>query len=305
MLEVKHLQTLLAIKNCGSLQEAAERLHLTQSAISHQLRDLEVRLQLSLLNRRTRPAQLTTAGLRIVKLAEEILPRIQAVELELRKLSSGRAGRLHVAIDCHSCFQWLMPTLDTFRKEWTEVALDLTAAFSFAPLPALTRGSLDIVITSDPEKIEGIEYIPLFAYELVLAVPSKSDLAKLKQIGATDLADQVLITYPVERNRLDIFTVLLDPADVEPAAIRTAELTPMIIQLVASGRGVAALPSWALDEYKNLPGLKISSLEQGIWRTLYAGIRAEDRQIPYVNAFINQAIETCFSTLPKIKHVDN
>lgn len=303
MIEVKHMKTLMAIRDCGSLQEAAERLHLTQSALSHQLRDLESRLQVSLLSRRTRPAQLTTAALRIINLAEDILPRIRATEIELRKLSMGKAGRLHVAIDCHSCFQWLMPTLDTFRKEWPEVLLDLTAAFSFAPLPALARGNLDVVITSDPEPLEGIKYTPLFAYELVLAVPSQGVLGKAKNIQPQDFADQVLITYPVERSRLDIFNVFLEPADVEPAAIRTAELTPMIIQLVASGRGVAALPSWALDEYKELPGLKILSLGKGIWRTLHAGVRIEDEKTPYIQAFLNQAIETCFNTLPRIKSV--
>ncbi|MER1940805.1 LysR family transcriptional regulator [Castellaniella sp. FW104-16D08] len=301
MIEVRHLETLLAIRDGGSLQEAAERLHLTQSALSHQLRDLEVRLKTPLLNRRTRPAGLTTAGLRLVTLAQDVLPRIRATELELRRLAAGRAGRLHVAIDCHSCFQWLMPTLDTFRKDWPEVSLDLSAAFSFAPLPALTRGDLDIVITSDPQALDAVDYTPLFTYELVLAVPSQSDIGKARPVEPEDLATQVLITYPVERSRLDIFTTFLDPAGIDPVGTRTAELTPMIVQLVASGRGVAALPSWALDEYKNLPGLRICRLGQGIWRTLQAGRRTEDNDTPYMQAFVEQARRTCFETLPGIR----
>ncbi|MGB3835927.1 LysR family transcriptional regulator [Castellaniella sp.] len=301
MIEVRHLETLLAIRDGGSLQEAAERLHLTQSALSHQLRDLEVRLKTPLLNRRTRPAGLTTAGLRLVALAQDVLPRIRATELELRRLAAGRAGRLHVAIDCHSCFQWLMPTLDTFRKDWPEVSLDLSAAFSFAPLPALTRGDLDIVITSDPQTLDAVDYTPLFTYELVLAVPRQSDIGQARPVEPEDLATQVLITYPVERSRLDIFTTFLDPAGIDPVGIRTAELTPMIVQLVASGRGVAALPSWALDEYKNLPGLRICRLGQGIWRTLQAGRRTEDNDTPYMQAFVEQARRTCFETLPGIR----
>ncbi|MFT0534014.1 LysR family transcriptional regulator [Castellaniella hirudinis] len=304
MLEIRHLETLLAIRDSGSLQEATERLHLTQSALSHQLRDLEVRLKTPLLNRRTRPARLTTAGLRLVALAEDVLPRVRAAELELHRLSLGRAGRLHVAIDCHSCFQWLMPTLDSFRKDWPEVALDLSAAFSFAPLPALNRGDLDVVITSDPEALDGVLYAPLFAYELVLAVSSQGPLGAAQAIAPPDLATQVLITYPVDRGRLDVFTTFLDPAGVEPAGIRTAELTPMIVQLVASGRGVAALPSWALDEYKNLPGLRICRLGDGIWRTLQAGIRAEDAESPYMQAFLEQARRTSFETLPGIRRAD-
>ena len=302
MLEIRHMETLCAIRDAGSLQEAAERLHVTQSALSHQLRDLEVRLKTPLLNRRTRPARLTTAALRIVALATEVLPRVKATERELQRLAAGRTGRLHLAIDCHSCFQWLMPAMDAFRHDWPDVQLDLSAAFSFNPLPALVRGDLDVVITSDPQAIEAIAYQPLFKYELVLALASANPLAQYKYIEPWQLADQVLITYPVERQRLDIFTAFLDPADIEPAAIRTAELTPMIAQLVASQRGIAALPNWALTEYLGQGWLSISHLgPQGVWRTLYAAVRSEDAQSDYVRAFIKQARETCFRTLQGIK----
>jgi len=296
------METLSAIRDGGSLQEAAERLHVTQSALSHQLRDLEVRLKTPLLNRRTRPARLTTAGLRILALADEVLPRIRAVERDLQKLAAGRSGRLHLAIDCHSCFQWLMPALDVFRRDWPDVELDLSAAFSFAPLPALLRGDLDVVITSDPETMEAVEYLPLFRYELVLAVAAANPLAQYKYVDAQQLADQVLITYPVDRQRLDVFNVFLDPAGVEPAGIRKAELTPIIAQLVASQRGVAALPNWALTEYLNQGWLRICHLgEQGVWRMLYAAIRSEDVQADYIQAFLKQARETCFKTLSGIK----
>lgn len=304
MLEIRHLETLCAIRDAGSLQEAAERLHVTQSALSHQLRDLEVRLKTPLLNRRTRPARLTTAGLRILALADEVLPRVKATERELQRLAAGRTGRLHLAIDCHSCFQWLMPALDAFRHDWPDVELDLSAAFAFAPLPALLRGDLDVVVTSDPQAIEGIEYLPLFRYELMLAVAEANPLAQYKYIEPYQLADQVLITYPVERQRLDVFTAFLDPAGIEPAALRKAELTPIIAQLVASQRGVAALPNWALTEYLNQGWLRLCHLgSQGVWRTLYAAMRSEDVQADYLRAFIKQARDTCFKTLTGIKAV--
>ncbi|WP_353171139.1 LysR family transcriptional regulator [Paracandidimonas soli] len=302
MLEIRHLETLTAIREHGSLQEAAEYLHVTQSALSHQLRDLEVRLKTPLLNRRTRPARLTTAALRILALADEVLPRVRATERELARLAAGKTGRLHVAIECHSCFQWLMPALDTFRQQWPDVALDLSAAFSFAPLPALVRGDLDVVITSDPQDIDGVVYMPLFCYELVLAVASANPLAKYTRIAPEQMAEHVLITYPVDRQRLDIFTSFLDPAGVEPASLRKVELTPMMVQLVASQRGVAALPNWALTEYLEQGWLHICHLgEGGVWCTLYAAMRAEDAQSDYLQAFVRQARETCFGTLQGIR----
>ena len=304
MLEVRHLTTLLAIEEAGSLMEASERLHVTQSALSHQLKDLEGRLGAALLVRRTRPVRFTTAGLRVLALAREVLPRVQQTERELKRLAAGQTGRLHIAIECHSCFQWLMPALDAFREHWPEVEMDLSAAFSFAPLPALVRGDLDMVITSDPVENDAVKYLPLFRYELVLAVSRQSPLAASKWIEPEDIADQTLITYPVERERLDVFTAFLNPANEEPAAIRTAELTPMTAQLVAAGRGVAALPNWALTEYTEHDLLKTVRLgEKGVWRTLYAAVRVEDDHTPYMQEFWETAKELCFKTLSGVRAV--
>lgn len=302
MLEIRHLRTLSAIRDTGSLIDAADTLHVTQSALSHQLRDLEERLGTLLLNRRTRPARLTTAALRIVALADEVLPRIRATELELQRLAVGRTGRLYLAIECHSCFQWLMPALDAFRHDWPDVELDLSAAFSFAPLPALVRGDLDVVITSDPIDLDSVSYWPLFRYELILAVASSSPLARFRHIKPDQLVDQILITYPVERERLDIFNDFLGPAGVEPAECRQAELTPVIAQLVASQRGVAALPNWAVTEYLHHGWLDVCHLgEHGVWRTLYAAVRTEDADADYMRGFVEQARTTCFSSLSGIR----
>lgn len=302
MLEIKHLETLTAIRQAGSLQEAAELLHVTQSALSHQLRDLESRLGVTLLNRRTRPARLTTAALRILALADEVLPRVRATEKELQSLAKGESGRLYLAIDCHSCFQWLMPTLDSFRKTWPDVSLDLSAAFSFAPLPALIRGDLDLVITSDPQALNGIEYTPLFRYELVAVLGSQHPLLDSPYLSPQQFSSYTLITYPVNRERLDIFTQFLDHEGVEPAEIRQAELTPMIIQLVASHRGLTALPNWAVDEYIPTGWIHTRPLgPQGVWRTLYAAKRKEDKDAKYVLDFIQQAQDTCFAHLHGIE----
>ncbi len=304
MLELRHLHTLMAIEAAGSLMEAAERLHVTQSALSHQLRDLEHRLGVQLLNRRTRPVRFTTAGLRVLHLAREVLPQVRQTERELRQLASGRSGRLHIAIECHSCFQWLMPALDAFREQWPEVELDLSAAFSFAPLQALVRGDVDMVVTSDPVEHEAVSYLPLFRYELVAAVSNQSPLAAQKFLTPDAFVDHTLITYPVERQRLDIFTAFLDPAGVEPATLRTAELTPMMVQLAAAGRGIAALPNWALAEYSGQSLISTLRLgEKGVWRTLFAAVRCEDEQAAYIAEFMQTARTMCFDSLSGIRAV--
>src|SRR5690606_1427706 len=205
-------------------------------------------------------------------------------------------------LDTLSLHDALPISMDAFRQEWPDVTLDLSAAFSFAPLPALVRGDLDLVITSDPQRLEAVEYLPLFKYELVLAVAQSHPFAASRHIEPEQPEDQTLITYPVERQRLDVFTAFLDPADVEPAAVRKAELTPIIAQLVASNRGVAALPNWALTEYLQQGWLHLCHLgPQGVWRTLYAAVRTEDTDASYVKDFLAIAREVCFKTLDGIR----
>src|SRR5690554_6535321 len=298
MLEIRHLRTLHALREADSLVEAAERLHLTQSALSHQFKELEERLGMPLFVRKTKPVRFTSAGLRILQLADQVLPQLRSTERDLARLAGGTAGRLHMAIECHSCFQWLMPTIDQFREAWPEVELDLASGFAFAPLPALARGDLDLVVTSDPVELSGISYIPLFAYEALLAVANQHPLAGKAFIRPEDLATEVLITYPVERDRLDIFNHFLEPADIEPLSVRTSELTIMMMQLVASGRGVCCLPNWAIHEYSSKGYVSVKKLgEKGLFSTLYAAVRTDMLDAAFMQDFLLTAKDTSFNTL--------
>lgn len=302
MIEIRHLKTLAALRDAGSLVEAAERIHLTQSALSHQIKDLEERLNCSLFIRKTRPICFTSAGQRLLSLADELLPMVRGAERDIMRLAGGETGRLNICIECHSCFDWLMPTIDHFRQHWPEVELDLSTGFSFQPLPALARGDLDLVITSDPEERSGIHYVPLFSYESVLVMGRQHRLVARRYIQPEDLAQETLITYPVEQNRLDVFTRFLDPADVEPAEIRNAELTVMIMQLVASGRGVAALPNWAAHEYLEREYIAARPLgEKGLWCTLYAAMREDQKDADFMVDFLSTARDVTFRNLNGIR----
>ena len=303
--ELRHLRTILALRDAGSLVEAAERLFLTQSALSHQLKDLENRLGCSLFVRKTRPVRFTSVGERLLKLAEEILPQFGGAMNDVTRLIGGDSGRLYMAIECHSCFEWLLPAINEYRESWPDVELDVSSGFHFEPLPALVRGALDLVITADPIRDLELTYMPLFGYEAVLAVATDHPLAKVPCVNPTDLAEETLITYPVDRSRLDIFSSFLEPAGVEPSAIRTAELTTMMIQLVASGRGVVCLPNWALHEHVEKNYVVAKSLgEEGIWPNLYAAVRPDEAPVAFIASFVETAKKTCFATLVGIVPAD-
>ncbi len=289
-LELRHLRSLLAIHEGGNLAQAAKRLHLTQSALSHQIKAVERYFGVALFLRNTKPLQLTAAGRLLVGLAESILSEVERAEDELKRIAEGVSGRLHLAIECHACFEWLMPVLDSYRQKWPEVEVDIRLGMSFDPIPALQKGEVDLVITSDPLTLPDLLFEPLFDYEALLVMASHHPLAAQRHIEPADLARHTLITYPVNRRRLDIFSRFLQPAGVEPAAVRQAELTAIILLLVASQRGVAALPDWVLQEAAQKSSLTSRPLgAQGMHGTLYAAIRRTEQGVDFMCDFTRLA----------------
>lgn len=304
--ETKHLRTLAEIQETGSLTRAAERLHLTQSALSHQLKWLEETIGQPLFVRKSRPLRLTPAGARLLDLAHRVLPEIRRAEADLRRLGEGLAGRLHLVVECHSCYDWLLPAIDSYRRDWPEVEIDLVTGKSFSALPALVEAQVDLVITSDPVDNPDLAFAPLFRFEIQMALAPGHPLAAKPRLQPLDLTQEVLICYPVERARLDIFRRFLEPAGVEPAGLRTSELSVMILQLVKSGRGVAALPSWVLAAALAERQIAVSRLgTTGLWSTLYAGMRARDREHPFLDAFVAEARRTARRLLTEIEPVDD
>ncbi|MEX0369639.1 MAG: LysR family transcriptional regulator [Tateyamaria sp.] len=288
--EFRHLRTIKAIHEAGGLARAAEQLHITQSALSHQIKGLEDQAGVDLFVRRSKPLKLSAAGQRLLRLAEQVLPQVEAVAAEFSALREGSSGRMHIAIECHACFEWLFPVLELFRKSWPDVDVDIRPGLAFDALPALMKEEVDLVVSSDPEDLPGVTFVELFDYAPVFVAASSHPLAQKDYVEAADFRDQTLITYPVERTRLDVFSQLLIPAKVEPAAVRQVELTAVILLLVASNRGVSVLPDWVVREVKYSSDYVTRPLTRnGLTRRLYAAVREDDRGKPYMDKLIELA----------------
>ena len=288
--DIKHLLTLQALRDTNRLTDAAEKIFVTPSAISHQLRELEDRFGCVLVYRRQQPYAFTSAGYRLLELADDILPKIQDANAEVLRLAKGNSGRLHIAIECHSCYDWLLPTLDQYQRSWPDVDVDIAGGFGFQPQAALARGELDLVITADPIEDQRLAYVPLFKYESRLAISTQHALAKRKYVLPEDLSDEMLITYPVERSRLDLFKWFLDEANVEPEKVRTAEITSLMIQRVASGRGITCLPDWVLRTYEDDGYIVTKRLgKKGVFPRMLAAVRRDYKELPFVQEFCETA----------------
>lgn len=289
-IEFRHLRTIKAIHDTGGLARAADQLNMTQSALSHQVKGIEAQAGVELFVRRSKPLKLSAAGKRMLAAAETILPQVAALEAEFSGLIAGKAGRLHIAIECHACFEWLFPVLAQFRKSWPDVDVDIRPGLAFDALPALAKEEVDVVISSDPEALPDIDFTALFDYEPVFVAAASHPLAQKPFIEASDFRDQTLITYPVDQARLDVFSQLLTPAKVMPAAVRQVELTAVILLLVASNRGVAVLPDWVVRQAKFDADYVTRPLTKtGMTRRLFAATRTQDTTLPFVSHLIRLA----------------
>lgn len=285
MIDIQPLAILREIDRTGSLTEAADRLHLTQSAVSHAIRRFEERHGVKLWDREGRKLRLTPTGTYLLGLAQRVLPQLEHGASVLEDFSRGRRGAIRVGMECHPCQDWLMRVVDPFLAQWPDVDLDVTTAFQFGGLAALLGHEIDVLVTPDPIERPGLEYRPVFNYELVLAVAEGHPLARKRQVTPEDLAAETLITYPVARERLDIYTRFLVPAHALPRRHRTVETTDLMLRLVASGRAVSATPDWLLRGVKGVTGVRIG---EGIPKAIHLGCRAGENAA-YLDGFIQLA----------------
>ena len=300
MLEIRHLRSLLAIADYQNLSAAAERVHLTQSALSHQIRAIESHFGVALFDRTPQGLKPTSACARLLTLARGVLPQIGDAERDLFRMKSATGGELRIALECHTCFDWLMPVMDEFRRRWPEVEVDLVAGFHPDPLSLMTSGKADLVVGSKPTKLRGVTVWPLFRFEILAVLANEHRLARRKFVDAADLAGETLITYPVPEQRIDVIREVLSPANIHLKR-RTAELTIAILQLVASRRGIAALPNWGLRNYLEndyVVGKRIG--KEGLWSELHAIMPKAKTQQLFVAEFIEIVREQCAAQLDGI-----
>jgi LysR family transcriptional regulator for metE and metH len=300
MLELRHLKTLVALAETGNLSKAARLVHLSQPAVSHQIRAVEEHYEIELFERQSDPLRLTSAGQRMVELAYDITRRVQDGERDLARIAQGQAGQLRIAVECHSCFDRLMPSMDAFREHWPQVELDLVSGFHPDPVGLLGENRADLVIVSRAEKRPDVAFYPLFAYEVLGLLSRHHPLTRKPYLTARDFAKETLVTYPIPDERLDLVREVLRPAKINPVR-RTTELTVAILQLVASGRGVAALPGWTVQPFLDRSYVVSKPVtKSGLRSRLYAATTTQTARLAYMEEFLRIMRTVSFSTLQGI-----
>lgn len=287
MLERIHLKILFELKRLGSVTAAAEALHVTQSALSHSMRKLEQQAGTEIWLREGRTLRLTQAGEYLYAVAQRLLPQMALAEEQLLQFAQGQRGTLRIGMECHPCYQWLLKVVSPYLAAWPLVDVDVKQKFQFGGIGALLGHEIDLVVTPDPVLRPGLRFEPVFGYEQVLVVHKDHRWAGQEEVRPEQLAEETLISYPVPIDRLDIYNLFLLPAKCAPGRHKTIETTDIMLQMVASGRGVAALPKWLVTDYA--PQLELRTLRLGpggIRKHIHLGAREADWNVDFLHAFV-------------------
>jgi LysR family transcriptional regulator, regulator for metE and metH len=290
MLERIHLAIVQEVDKQGSLTAAANVLFLSQSALSHAIKKLELQLGTDIWLREGRNLRLTQAGEYLLAVANRVLPQLAMAEERMSQYASGERGTLRIGMECHPCYQWLLKVVSPYLASWPDVDVDVKQKFQFGGIGALFGYEIDILVTPDPLYKTGLHFEPVFDYEQVLVVSRRHTLATASHVEPAQLGGEVLITYPVAIDRLDIYNQFLMPAGIAPWRHKTIETTDIMLQMVESGRGVAALPRWLAEEFAvkmDVVALRLG--RHGIAKQIFLGAREADVGIDYLKAFVELA----------------
>jgi len=291
-LEIRHLRLVLEIADAGSMTKAAERLFLTQSALSHQLRDIEARFETPFFVRLGRRMVLTAAGRRVLETARRVVGEIQRAEEDIRRLAGDTEGVIRVCTQCYTGYHWLGPLLTVFQRKHPRVTINVAADATDRPVDALLDGRIDLAILIDPVPDRRVRLRPLFTDEMVAIVAKGHHLARKRWVAPAALAAEHLLVYSSVPEESFLFQRVLGPLGLTPAKVSFIMLTEAMIELARAGMGVGILPRWSAQ--RAIAGgavVAVSITRRGLRRRWAAGTLAAQADPPYIDDFTDLIAE--------------
>jgi LysR family transcriptional regulator, regulator for metE and metH len=291
-LEIRHLRLVSEIASAGSMTRAAERLYLTQSALSHQLRDIESRFKTQFFVRLGRRMVLTPAGERLLASARRVLTDLQQAEQDVRTLAGGGEGVIRVCTQCNTGYHWLAPLLSVFQRKFPRISVNVLADATERPVQALVDGRLDLAILSDRRRDARLRIRPLFLDEMVAICAPDHVVAKRRSLSPRALAREHLLIYSSVPEESFVLRRILAPAGLTPARVSFIMLTEAMVELARAGVGVGVLPRWSAHRaIANGTVTAVSIGRKGVYRQWSAATLKARTEPAHLVAFIDLIAE--------------
>jgi LysR family transcriptional regulator for metE and metH len=295
------LKLIQAVAEEGSVTRAGNRLFLTQSALSHQLRDAEEKLGVPLFARINKKMILTPAGERLLQSAQTILAEMVRVEEDIKQIALSREGILRLSTECYTCYHWLPSLLKLFNQKYPRIEVQIVVEATRAPHQALLDGKIDLALVSSSLRNSKLVSQPLFQDELVVIMALDHPLASRSFIKAEDFRDEHLIMYTIPEESLAVQQVLA-PAGVSPKKISNVQLTEAIVEMAKAGVGIGILTRWAVAAQIEAGAIRALPLtRKGLYRR-WAAVTLKNKSTPaYLAEFIRLLADNPVLVLKKDK----
>jgi len=291
ILESHHLRLIAQVARTESVTRAADLLNVTQSAVSHQLRELEDKLGTPLFVRSGRRMLLTPAGRLLVEAADDVLQTIARVESQVEQIARHAAGELRVCTHCYTGYSWLPAIVAGLRQRYPAFGLQIVPEYTVDPITALLDAKLDLAIMNDESDDRRLRYRELFDDEHVAIVPASHRWAARAFVTPEEIAAEPLYLFSRSIENSFVVKHVLRPAGLEPAHITYLQLPEGIIEMVKAGMGATVLPKWSIASALASSGLKaIRITRDGVFRKWYAVTLSDAAPTPFVEEFIRLLI---------------
>jgi len=268
------------------------KLFLSQSAVSHQLRDIEERIGAKIFYRTKNQWLLTEEGKILYDAAVVILAEMEQATEKVNDMRGGHAGSIRISTACYTSYHWLPSFLSRMNVLYPKLDVQIKIEATHKPLEKLLANELDIGITSDPGDDKSIKYIELFKDEVMAVVQTDHELSLKKFLTSGDFSDQPLIIYSYPLETVTVYQHFLKQDKIQPRQIIAIPLTEVALEMVKAGMGIMTMPRWALKPFVSSPELALVKIgAKGLTRTHYAAIRHEDAKKKYITDFIENLKE--------------
>jgi len=283
-MDIRHLKMIQEVARQGNLTKAAEHLYLSQSALSHQLKDVEDYFKTQIFIRQKKQMILTTTGKIILEAGEKILAELEATKSKIQTLTDKNAGEIRISTECYTSYHWLSAFLSEFRTLYPKVHIHINPEATYNSIKALLDDKIDIGIVEDDLNPK-LNYTPLFRDEFVAVTPNDHPIAGLRWVEPENFYDEDYIMYNIPDEISTVFKTIFKKG--RPKKVYKIALTEAIIQMVKAGIGVSILPHWIVAPHIEAGELTaVPVTRKGMKRTWYAATLKHKEQPPYIHVFI-------------------
>jgi LysR family transcriptional regulator, regulator for metE and metH len=285
-MELRHFKMIREVAETKSLTKAAERLFLSQSALSHQLKEMETYCGTQLFIRQKKQMLLTKEGALLLETGKRILNEMEQALCAIRKMTDKEAGEIRLSAECYTTYHWLTNTLKDFRGQYPKVDIKIELDGTHNAMPCLLADKIDVGIFEENTN-KAIAYTPLFCDEFFVIIPTAHTWARRKWLELKELHQEAYIMYDIPTEQSTIYKTIFK--ENLPPKVYHLPLTEVMLEMVRGGFGFCILPNWVVLPYiKNKDLAAVRLTRKGMKRTWYAGVLKDKVQPPYVAAFINR-----------------